>query len=147
MIRKIKLNVDAGDGYVSGYRVETFGSKEFIVNAPVDTDKRNINIRQYIGNYFKVKNIKGLPTANEVISFQNNDDDVVAKAYYRYVREVGSGENSYFELYLYNIKTVDRITIPSLSVAVKAGDVVIGKDSKARGIINKNAATIKCHYA
>ena len=142
--RKIKLNVDAGDGYVSGYRVETFGSKEFIVDAPDNTDSRQVNVRQYIGNYFKVENLLGVPTPNEIITLQNTDisGNVVdiAKGYFRYVRKSSAG---YFEVYLYNIKTIERIflgTELTSSTAVEEGDVVIGQSSKARGIINKPAS-------
>ena len=42
---------------------------------------------------------------------------------------------------MYNIKTVDRITLPSLTNNVNVGDVVIGQRSKARAIINKDAVT------
>ena len=84
--------MDAGDGYVSGYRVETFGSKEFSVDAPSkkpeDTDSRDVSVRQYIGNYFRLMGITGIPSPNEVILLQNHDDENVAKAYYRYLKKI-----------------------------------------------------------
>ena len=143
--RKIKINVDAGDGYVNGYRVETFGSKEFSVNPPELTDNREVNIRQYIGNYFKVEKLVGIPSTNEIITLRNTDISGnkvdIANAYYRYVRKSSAG---HFEVYLYNIKTIESIFLatPLTSAAdVAEGDVVIGKKSKARGIVNKVYAT------